>query len=502
MLNGSYLLGWLQLGPLVVALVLFRVRSDRLALLIGVSSGLLELGMAVRLYQLFDIHQDGWQWSQRVPLVGDTLVYTVGADGITVLFVLLTAFLTLLVVVYGALIRQFTPLSGYLAVVLVCEAVLMGQFVTLDLLWFTLLALVQTWLIGYLLQHWSGGAAEWLAIHRYYQFMGTSLVLLLAATLMLGWHHADITHGSWNFELEVLLLDPRSSYVQNVIFYLLFYGLAIRLPMFPLHGWLPLVMEHGTAVTAMLLLLGLKSGVYGMVRFLFPLFPDAIAQLNDFIIFVAAVGIFYSALLALVQQNLRKLLAYAVISHTGILIIGLFTLSSQAFQGSIILAGSFGLSIATLLLMVGILYKRTNTMLLSRLGGLFSHLPLIGSAFLIATLSVVGMPGTPGFDAVHLLLEAAIDHFGALVTVASALGNVAAAACLLWAFQRAFLATPAARGESKREIARATMAESGIAAVLIAVQLISGFYADPWLDLVSRSSQNLARPFVEFGERP
>ncbi|MBF0126937.1 MAG: NADH-quinone oxidoreductase subunit M [Magnetococcales bacterium] len=502
MLDDSCLLGWLQLLPLIAALALLLVRDDRLALSLGVGCALLELGGAIRLYQLLDLNRDGWQWSQRIPLVREILVYTVGADGMTVLFVLLTAFLTLLVVVYGGLVRRFTPLASYLSPVLACEAVLMGQFVTLDLLWFTLLALVHSVLIGHLLTNWSGESIERLALHRYYQFMGSGLLMLLVATLMLGWHHADITNGGWRFELEVLLKDPRSRYLQNVIFFLLYYGLAIRLPVFPLHGWLPQVMEHGTVVTAMVLLLGLKTGIYGMVRFLIPLFPDAVWQWHTYAIAIAAVGIFYSALLALVQQNLRKLLAYAVISHTGILIIGLFTLHPHAFQGSVILTGTFGLSIGTLLLMAGIVYVRTQTMVMSRLGGLFHHLPLVGSAFLIAALSVVGMPGTPGFDAVHLFLEAAIDHFGALLTVAAALGNVAAAACLLWAFQRVFLATPAGGSGVATGMRRATLAENGLAALLIAVQLTSGFYADPWLDLVKRASQHLAHPYAERGERP
>lgn len=496
MLDAFSLLDILQLLPLIGALVLMLVRHEGLVWLITLGCGLTELGLAIRLYQLFDIHNPAWQWRQRLP-VTDWLVYDVGADGITVLFILLTALLSLLVMIYGGMVRRHAPLGRYLTVVLASEATLMGQFATLDLLWFTLMALAHTLLIGYKLTTWSNATEEWLASNRYYQFMGTSLLLLLAATLMLGWHHGDVTGKGWQFGLDALLADNRSPYLQTVIFYLLFYGLAIRVPLFPLHGWLPLVMEHGTVASAMVLLLGLKTGIYGILRFLFPLFPDAVWQWHGSMIAIAAIGIFYSALLALIQQNMRKLLAYAVISHTGILTMGLFSLHPQAFQGTILLTGSFGVAISTLLFMLGIVYLRTNTIMLPRLGGLMYSLPLIGLAFLIAGLSIVGMPLTPGFDAMHLLLEAAIHRFGALVTVTAALGNVAAAACLLWAFQRAFLATPTPQLWVKKVIPPASAIETGLAAVLIAVQVASGIYTDPWLNLVEQASKTLSAPYAK-----
>ncbi|MEO5346663.1 MAG: NADH-quinone oxidoreductase subunit M [Magnetococcus sp. YQC-9] len=498
----SFLLGWLQLLPVAGALGLLFVRRDFSAWTIALVTGLGELLLSLRLLQLYDPASPGWQWLTRIP-VADWLIQLSGADGTTVLFVLLTALLTLLVLLYGGLVRRFTPLPRFFAVVLACEAALIGQFAALDLLWYTLMAALHTGFIGYLFSTWSLSTDERLATHRYYQFMGVSLLLILAATLMLGWHHAELTGGQWSFELPVLLRDERSPYLQSVLFYLLFYGLAIRLPIFPLHGWLPHVMEHGTVASAMVLLLGLKTGIYGMLRFLFPLFPDAVWHWHSYVIVVAAVGILYSALLALVQKNLRKLLAYAVISHTGILMIGLFSLHAHAFQGSIMLTGSFGVAITTLMLMAGIVHQRTRNLGFERLGGLFTPLPLVGIAFLIAGLSVVGMPGTPGFDAVHLLLEAAIERFGALVTVLAALGNVAAAACLLWAFQRAFLAAPAPSAPPLLSMARATPVETGLAALLIALQLVSGFYADPWLALVKSSAQTVATPFtIRHGGQP
>jgi NADH-quinone oxidoreductase subunit M len=186
-------------------------------------------------------------------------------------------------------------------------------------------------------------------------------------------------------------------------------------------------------------------------------------------------------------------MAFAVVSHTSLVVIGIFSLDHVAFQGALLLAANFGLAATAMMLMTGFVYRRTRTTRLDKLGGLFDRIPLIGLTYLVAGLAIVGMPGTPGFDAAHLVLESAIHRFGALPTVAAALGNVAAAGFLLWAFQRAFLApAPAGRGTA---IERATAMESLIAAVLVVVLLWSGFHMGPWLDLVDAPLRALAERF-------
>jgi NADH-quinone oxidoreductase subunit M len=158
------------------------------------------------------------------------------------------------------------------------------------------------------------------------------------------------------------------------------------------------------------------------------------------------------------------------------------------------LSVNFGLATAGLLFMSSIVYRRTRTLTLSRLGGLFDPLPVIGVAFLIAGLSIIGMPGTPGFDAAHLVLEAAIEEFGALTTIAAALGNVAAAAFLLWAFQRAFLA-PLDESAQKHHIDAATGMERTIAIIMILILLGTGFYSEPWLQLIEHSFDSLSAQY-------
>jgi NADH-quinone oxidoreductase subunit M len=278
-----------------------------------------------------------------------------------------------------------------------------------------------------------------------------------------------------------------------MIFFLLFYGLAVRIPLFPLQGWLPRIAEHGSVAVAPVLLIGLKTGIYGIFRFVLPLLPEAVMQWHLYVIAFAVAGVFYAALLALTQINLRRLLAFAVISHSGILVIGLFSLSELAFQGALILSINFGLAGAGLLFMTGMVFRRTRTALLHQLGGLFETIPLIGITFFVAGLSIVGMPGTPGFDAAHLILEASMHRYGALVTIAAALGNVVAAGFLLWAFQRAFLS---ARPEGMREIEPVNRAEVLLAGIVLVCLLGAGFYSEPLLELVDMSLVNLGELYA------
>ncbi len=492
-------LALLQLFPLLAAGVVSRLRHDWHAFAVGMVLAVLELLAAGHLYHTYDPLRPEWQLAERMPLFG-ALHYHAAADGMAVLFILLTAFLTVLAIPYGW-VRPFRPQARFLTILFCSEAVLMSQFATLDLLWFFVCSLLQIGLAGYLMHYWSASAEEGLSLNRFFEFMGVGLAMLLAATLILGWSHADQT-GRWSFDLLDLLATPVESFLSVSVFFLLFYGLGIRVPLFPLHGWLPMVAERGTVVLALVFLLGVKTGLYGMLRFMFPLVPASIFRWQLEVVLIATIGIFYAAWLATMQQNLRRMMAYAVISHTDIIVIGLFTTHVHAFQGSLLLIGNVGLAAATLFFMIGLINRRTKTVMLSQLGGLFGRLPLLAMAFFVAGLAVIGMPGTPGFDATHLLMEAAMHRFGALITIAAALGNVASAAFLLWSFQKIFLAAPGQQPVSVQKVSQTQWLETLLAATLIIVQLTAGFYSEPWLKLVQGTAQSMAAPYSFHNDQP
>ncbi len=492
--SGQPLLAVLQLLPLLAALAMVTLRHARYVVRLGLVLAVVELLLAVYLYAGYDPANPAMQFAERLALPGP-LDYHAAVDGVSILFVLLTALISLLVSVYGP-VRGLGPAWLLMSMIFAVESTLMVMFTTLNLIWFVLLSAVQLGLIGTLLGRWATSPDKDLALTRYYQFMGTGVLLLLIGALMLGWGHTHASGGRWAFDLFELSRVQVEPAFQTLVFFLLFYGLAIRTPLFPLHGWLPLVAEHGNIAVAPTLLLGLKVGVYGLLRFVFPLLPEAVREWHLYVAAFAVVGIFYAALMAMLQDNLRRLLAFAVVSHTSILVLGLFSLDHLAFQGSVMLSVTFGLALATLVFMTGLVYRRTRTTLLGKLGGLFDHIPFVGIAFFVAGLSIIGMPGTPGFDAVHLVLEASIHRFGGLVTIAAALGNVLAAGFLLWAFQRAFLA-PCPVERPYADIQRITGAELLVAGMVVFVLLGAGFFTEPWLELIEKPLEGLSSLYAQ-----
>ncbi|MDH5648887.1 MAG: NADH-quinone oxidoreductase subunit M [Gammaproteobacteria bacterium] len=482
------LLALLQLVPLAGALLIrTAIRRDGIAIALAMIFSLAELALAIFLYKEFDAQNSAFQFAERVQIAGP-MVYHAGVDGVSVLFILLTALLSLIISIYGP-VRGLGPGRFFLPAVLTVEATLMSLFVTLDMLWFALMSILQLSIIGHMLWRWGTSPEKDLAVKRFFQFMSTGIVMFMISVMMVGWGHSHVTESRWTFDLLELVNSPGVGDIQSVVFFLMFYGLAVRTPLFPLHGWLPLAAEHGNIAVAPVFLLGLKVGIYGMLRFLFPLLPEAVSYWHPYVVTFAVAGIFYAALLAMLQNNMRRLLAFAVVSHTSILVIGLFSLNHIAFQGSVMLSVNFGLGISALMMMTGLVFRRTRTALLPQLGGLFDHIPLIGITFLVASLSIVGMPGTPGFDAAHLVLEGAIESFGTLVTIAAAVGNVVAAGFLLSAFQRAFLAQREQGTTSP--VAPMTMMERFIALAVLGVLLGTGFYMEPWLTLIDGTLKGL-----------
>ncbi|MBK9445400.1 MAG: NADH-quinone oxidoreductase subunit L [Betaproteobacteria bacterium] len=483
----------LQLLPLIGGLLLYAVRQRAWAVALGRVFFIGELLLAADLYRSIDASSSVLQLAERV----SWLLYHTGADGVTALFVMVTALIGLLLSLYEPA-RERMGHSLLLVIILLSQSALMTMLVTTNLIWFSVASGLELTLVAVLLRIWASGDAGDLAYARFIQYQGFGWLLFVAGSVVLAWGHADATGGRWSFDLHDLILTPPLGKFQSAAFFLLFYGLAVRTPLFPLHGWLPNMTQYGTIAIAPTLLLGVKVGIYGMARFILPLTPEAVEVWQVYVVAFAGTGVFFTAALALLQTNLRRLLAFAVVSHTSLIVIGLFTLHPLGVQGALLLAVNFGFAVTVMLLMVAFVFKRTQTAELSELGGLFERIPFIAVAFLIGGFSIVGMPGTPGFDAAHLVLEASIERFGALPTVAVSLGNVAAAGFLLWAFQRAFLA-PAPEGGVQRAIERVRPMEYLLGGLTLFVLLVAGFLPEPWLNLTEVATQAMVARFGSGG---
>lgn len=479
----------LQVLPLLGVIVAYLLKQNRLLVPVSLVVTVIELGLAVYLLHNFDQTQSAMQFHEYLALLGP-LSYNMAVDGVSILFILITAVSSMLVIIYSR-IRQLDPAYRFIVLIFAIQATLMSLFATIDLLWFAIFSVIQIMLVSSIFDRWSTASGQELARKRFMQFMSSSLILMFIAVFILGWFHANGSEGQWSFALYDLLKYKPDEQFASVTFFMLFLAFAIRTPAFPLHGWLPFIAEHGTVAVVGIYLIGIKAGIYGILRFVLPLFSETIPHWQPLIISVAIAGVFFAAVMALLQNNLRRLLAFAVISHSGLLIVGLFSLSHDAFVGSVMLSMNFGIAITGMLLMMGFVFRRTRTLQLSKLGGLFDATPFIGIVFFIAGLSIIGMPGTPGFDAAHLLFESAIVNIGALPTIAMAIGNVATAGFLLWAFQRAFLAPNQA--DNLNNIQPTTKIEYLLGAIVLLILLGAGFYMEPWLALIDTSLQNVSQ---------
>ena len=486
--SGLPLLLLLQLLPLFGAAVVFAFKERSTAVLAGKLFALAELLLAIVVVSRLQPTSAALQLAERFA----PLAYHVGVDGVSLIFVLVAALLTFLMTLYGMSRGMISP-GRLFAVLLLAEAGLVGMLVTLNVAWFAAFSALELWAVVYLLRRWASSHAETQALARFVQYQAFGWGLFAAGCIVLGWGHAEAHAGRWSFDLFDLIGAVPVGKFQTAAFYLLFYGLAVRTPLFPLHGWLPNMAQHGLIAVAPALMVGVKVGIYGMFRFVLPLTPVAVEYWQPYVVGFAGAGVFFTAALAFQQTNLRRLLAFAVVSHTSLLVIGVFSLHEAGIQGAMLLAANFGLAATGMWFIVGFVFRRTGTTELHELSGLFERIPFLAIAFLGFGLAIVGMPGTPGFDAAHLILEAAIDQFGALLTVATALGNVAAAGFLLWAFQRAFLSQAKS---GAYDVDRTLPMEYVVCGIALAAMLAIGFFTEPWLHLTESASQAAAARFA------
>lgn len=258
------------------------------------------------------------------------------------------------------------------------------------------------------------------------------------------------------------------------------------MPLFPFHGWLPQLAEHGTVASAAIFLVGLKLGIYSVIRYILPLVPGVAEQWEVFVLALSLLSIFYGAGQALLQINIRKLLAFAVISHNGMLVIGIFSFNEYGLEGSLLLSIVYGLATAGALFSVGLIYERTRTAFIPRLGGLFDSNNTLALLFMVSALSTMVMPGTPGFDAAHVLIEGIIEEDGWLIAIAILSGNLLAAAFLLRSFQLVFISTAKRYRQPYSSSHHPVIIERFIAIIICSLLIGSGFYTTPWLNYIDQ----------------
>lgn len=477
----------LTLLPLLAMAGVLMARSRPFMLRCAFGGAVLTLALSGVLLSVFATDNKSIQLFERYEFAG--LSYCVGVDGANILFIPLTAVLTLMALVY-TLITRHAKDRVFIACLLGYEGILIGAFAALNVFQFWLWTVLELLPLTILTLHAGTGHRRRLVIDRFLQYWISSLLMTLTGFLLLAFGLIDSEHPL-TFDWLTLKLNNAYLHDEVLIFILLFYGFAIRMPLFPFHGWLPLLAEHGTVASTLVFLVGIKLGIYAVIRFILPIVPGVAEEWVGLALTLSVISIFYGAMLALAQINIRVLLAFAVISHTGMLVIGLFCFNDFGLEGSILLSIAYGLATAGMLFSVGLIYERTRTAYIPRLGGLFDTNLTIGLLFLVSVLSTMAMPGTPGFDAAHLLIEGTIEEHGWLIAIFILMGNVLAAAFLLWAFQRLFLATPKRYHQPDNSVHHPVREERVIAIVICALLIGTGFYMTPWLNYIDQEAVDI-----------
>jgi NADH-quinone oxidoreductase subunit M len=478
------LLAW----PLIAGLIVMLVPS-RLARYVALAASLIEFAISVPLWWTF-VPSNGMQFmADRTWIEAWGIHYTVGIDGISLFLVLLTTFLMPLSVL-GSWSYITKRENGYYALLLVLTTGMIGVFVALDLFLFYVMWEVMLIPMYFIIGVWGGENRLYAAIKFFiYTFFGS--LLMLVAILVLYLHTGRVT-GVYSFSYTHLLsqiatLGPAAWW----LFGAFFLAFAIKVPLFPLHTWLPDAhVEAPTAGSVILAGILLKMGTYGFLRFAVPFFPSvALSPAVQWVIVgLALIGIIYGGLVAMVQPDFKKLIAYSSVAHLGFVVLGIWALTLQSVQGALLVMINHGISTGALFFLVGMIYERRHTRLIADYGGIARVVPMFAAILTLVSLSSIALPGTNGFVGEFLVLLGSFRTYPVITALATT-GVIVAAAYLLTALQRVIY-NPLIKHENE-QLTDLTARELLVLVPLIACILWLGIYPKPFLRRMEPSARQL-----------
>ncbi len=451
-----------------------RQNATLFSLALGASAG--NFLWSLQILNLFDPSDGNMQFVERVAWMPNFgIQYIVGIDGISLFLVLLTTLLMPLAILASWSVKD--KVKEYLILMLLLETGMLGAFVALDLFLFYVFWEVMLVPMYFLIGVWGGARRIYAALKFVIYTMAGSL-LMLVAIIYLATRHAQLT--------QVFTFDLLELYGMNLPFDQQFWlflafalSFAIKVPLFPFHTWLPDAhVEAPTAGSVILAGVLLKLGTYGFLRFAMPLFPDAAQAALPSIIAVAVIGILYGAAVAMMQSDIKKLVAYSSVSHLGFVMLGLCALNLQGVQGAIYQMLNHGLSTGALILLVGMIYDRRHSRRIDDFGGLWQQMPVFSSLLLVVTFASIGLPGLNGFVGEFLIL---LGAFGAapVWTAVAATGVVLGAIYMLWMFRRVIFG-PLNNPENQR-LQDLSRRELVVLAPIVFLIFYMGVYPQPFL---------------------
>lgn len=412
--------------PLVGAIVLLFFPREQVAAIRWTAFGVAALNLVLALILLLLYSQlntsatftGTFHFIERTTWISSLGInYSLGADGISVLLVTLTALLTPVCILSSFHIEQ--KVKNYMAFMLLLESGIIGVFVAANLFLFYIFWELMLIPAYFLVGSW-GGQRRIYAAFKFVLYTSVGSLLMLAGIIALGYYHQVAAGGGYTLELSELLNTKLTGGAQMWVFLAFAAAFAVKVPFVPFHSWLPDTYSEAPApVTAMLAGAMSKTGAYGFLRFCLPLFPTAIKTLAPLFSILAIIGILYCAVLALTQNDMKRLLGYSSISHLGVIMLGMFAFNAQGVEGSVLQMVNHGITTAALFLIVGFIEARTGTRQLTDFGGLATRVPMLATVMCIAALSSLGLPGLNSFAGEFLALLGAFTNnitFGVLGT--------------------------------------------------------------------------------------
>ncbi len=480
----EHILSLIVFFPLVAVFFGFIVSKDS-AKTFGITIALVEFLLSIVLWIGFDKSNAGFQFVEYMPLIPQFGVsYYLGVDGISLFLVILSTFMTLVSLISLNIKKD---IKNLVITILFLEMTLVGVFLSLDMILFYIFWELSLIPMLYIIGAWGSGQRIYAAIKFFlYTFAGSALMLV--GILYLGYQYYIAT-GTWSFSIPdwYLLVLPFST--QLWLFGAFFLAFAVKVPMFPFHTWLPYA--HGQAPTVGSILLAavmLKMGTYAFIRFSLPLFPDASVYFLYPVAIIAIIMVIYASMVAYAQEDMKQVIAYSSISHMGIIVLGTFAMNAEGITGAIFLMLSHGIVSGALFMLVGVIYDRRHTKMISEFGGLATIMPRYAAIFGVVMMAAVGLPLTVGFvgEFLSLLGFYRVNWF---MTLLAGTGIILGAVYMLVLFKRAFFGklvkaeNKALKDLDKREFTALIP--------LVALVVVLGVYPKPILNTIDISVKKM-----------
>ncbi len=426
---GYPLLSILIFLPVAGAFLLLFIRNAQTVRWIAIAFSVAELLLCIPLLAHYDASIPSLQFGERIPWIAAWNVnYTLGVDGISILFVALTALLTVISIMVSWKSIQ-DRVREFMVALLFLEGAMIGVFTALDLFLFYIFWEAMLIPMYLLIGVWGGPNRLYAAIKFFlYTLVGSVLMLVAIIAVYFAAGHT--------FDVPTIMAHRFPLTFQYWAFAAFFLAFAVKVPMFPVHTWLPDAHVEAPAAGSIILAgILIKMGAYGFLRFSLPFFPDATMAWTPAIMTLSVIGIIYGAYMAFAQTDFKKLIAYSSVSHMGFVTLGIFALNLQGLEGGILQMLNHGISTGALFLAVGVIYERTHTRQIADYGGIAARVPVYATFLLIITLSSIGLPGTNGFIGEFTILLGAFQ-FGRPYAVIASLGIILGAGYMLWLYQR------------------------------------------------------------------